>query len=113
MPDDLNRREFARVVTTGLTAAAGFAGTEALATADEEPKKPVPLPVLVLARITEEFPSDHYDDAAMEGILSDIRGDLARGRELSKFALKNSDEPAFIFPGDYRSRIHRPQPEGR
>ena len=48
------------------------------------------------------YPSDHFDDKAVRGIFGDLRGDVARGRVLSEFPLKNSDEPAFVFQA-YRS----------
>ncbi len=47
-------------------------------------------------------PSDPNHDEALQGILRDLRGDLARSRMLSQIPLKNSDEPSFVFRA-YRS----------
>jgi hypothetical protein len=111
MPDNIDRREFARWMACGL-AGTGAAGAEKVAiAAGDPPQKPPSLPVLVLARIIEEFPSERYDEAIVENILNDVRADLARGRELSAFPLKNADEPAFIFPADRRSRLAGPPRE--
>ncbi|MEK6259817.1 MAG: hypothetical protein AABP62_14455 [Planctomycetota bacterium] len=63
------------------------------ATAPELP----PVEVILLTYLTRRHPSDHYDEAAIQGIFRDIRGDVARGKQLSKFPLNNSDEPAFVF----------------
>ncbi|MBC8113249.1 MAG: hypothetical protein H7062_02635 [Candidatus Saccharimonas sp.] len=59
--------------------------------------------VLLLTYLTRRHPSDRYDEAAIQGIFRDVRGDVARGRQLSEFPLKNSDEPAFVF-ATYRSQ---------
>jgi hypothetical protein len=58
--------------------------------------------VLLLTYLERRYPSEHFDDQAMRGIFGDLRGDVARGRILSEFPLKNSDEPAFVFRA-YRS----------
>ena len=47
-------------------------------------------------------PSESNHDEALQGILRDLRGDLARSRMLSQIPLKNSDEPCFVFRA-YRS----------
>lgn len=109
MSDSIDRREFARWMTLGATAAAtGAVVTETVAPAAEEPPS---LSSLVLARIKNEFPSDKYDEAVVGGILQDIGGDLTRGRELSAFPLQNGDEPAFVFPAARRCRLQRPAEE--
>lgn len=66
---------------------------DAVATTHELP----PADVILLTYLTRRYPSDHYDEAAIQGIYRDIRGDIARGKQLSEFPLKNSDEPAFVF----------------
>ena len=60
-----------------------------------------PTEVLLLTYLMRRHPSDQYDEAAVQGIFRDIRGDVARGRQLSEFPLTNADEPAFTF-GAYR-----------
>jgi hypothetical protein len=110
MSHDLDRREFGRLLAAGL--AAGGASTT-VAMAQDAPPRKTPLAVLVLARILDEFPSERYDEAALEGILADIRSDLARSRDLSAFPLQNGDEPAFVFPGSPRLRVSPRLPETR
>jgi hypothetical protein len=61
------------------------------------PPEPPPPEVMLLTYLVRAHPSDHFDDAAVQGIFRDIRGDLARGQLLAEFPLKNSDEPAFAF----------------
>lgn len=56
-----------------------------------------PPEVLLLTYLVRRYPNDHLDEAAIQGIFRDIRGDLARGRALAEFPLKNSDEPAFVY----------------
>ena len=62
-----------------------------------------PAEVILLTYLTRRHPSDHYDEAAIQGIFRDIRGDIARGKLLSEFLLTNADEPAFVFAA-YRSQ---------
>jgi len=62
-----------------------------------------PAEVILLTYLTRRHPSDHYDEAALQGIFRDIRGDVARGKQLSEFPLKNADEPAFVFAA-YRNQ---------
>ena len=52
--------------------------------------------------LQQRLPGEQNYDEALQGILRDLRGDLARGRMLSQFPLKNSDEPSFVFRA-YRS----------
>ena len=61
-----------------------------------------PAEVLLLSYLTRRHPSEHYDEESLPGIFRDIRGDVARGKQLSQFPLNNSDEPAFVFAA-YRS----------
>lgn len=71
--------------------------------AEKKPNDPAtspelpPAEVLLLTYLTRRHPSDHYDDAAIQGIFRDIRGDVARGKQLSEFPLTNADEPASVF----------------
>ena len=52
--------------------------------------------------LPQPLPSEQNHDEALQGILRDLRGDLARGHMLSQIPLKNSDEPSFVFRA-YRS----------
>ena len=119
MPDPhrIGRRQFVESVAWGSSVAGTLLGPTLATAATETPpveqkgeeKKEPPAPavappseeVLLLTVLTQRYPSEHFDEAALQGIYRDIRGDLARGRILSEFALKNSDEPAFVF------RAHR------
>ena len=126
MNDDsrIDRRRFTRQLAAGtscltaaLTAAAAI-GAETPPAPDlpEDPRaarndKPAPPDpaspeapppeVMLLTYLVRTYPSDHFDEPAVQGIFRDIRGDLARGQLLAEFPLKNSDEPAFAF-GAYR-----------
>ena len=64
--------------------------------ANERPAKPSP-EILLLTYLSQQYPSDHFNETTLQGIYGDIRGDHARGRVLSEFPLKNSDEPGFVF----------------
>src|SRR4051812_34883712 len=103
----MDRRQFASGLATGTGA---FAAAHVLpvcadedrpqATAKEsdkakQPEQPAAKPspeVLLLTLLTQQYPSEHYDEQALQGIFRDLRGDLARGRMISEFPLKNSDE---------------------
>lgn len=115
----IDRRKF----TQGLAAASGFlaigSATSLISAAGErsaddtktgnDPEQPgapdpanaKPAPpaeeLLLLNCIMQRYPSEHFDDAAIRGIYSDLRGDIARGRILSEFPLQNSDAPSSIF----------------
>lgn len=107
----VNRRDFAQHLAVGLGLTAVTATTTAAQEPDKTEKKdPPPRPPtpaeLILTGIVQQYPSEHYTDDVIEGIFGDIRGDLARGRELSKFPLQNSDEPAFIFAAYRSDRSH-------
>ena len=68
-----------------------------------EAAQPVPQELLLLSLLMRRYPSDHFDEAALKGIVADLRGDIARGAVLSEFGLKNSDEPSSVFRA-YRGR---------
>lgn len=96
----LRRREFGRIVTAGLSGTAlGFVSGEALAqeAKPDEPPRPPSLATLMLAAVVTECPGDHWDDEMLQNVLSDIRGDQARSRQLSAYPLKNGDDPATVF----------------
>ena len=101
-----SRRDFAQSLACGLGLGVTAGVTHSPSVLAQEPDKDKPrLPTpteLVLTLLVQQYPSEHYTDEVLEGIAGDIRVDLARGRELSKFALQNSDEPAFVF-APYRS----------
>lgn len=103
--DSVNRRDFARTIAAA-TAATAATSLEP-ASADDKPKKPSkpkappeppPPAALLLETIRQRYPDKQLDDQeVLQGIYSELRGDLARSRRLSGFPLKNSDEPGFIF----------------
>lgn len=107
-PAFVTRRDFAQQLAFGL--GWGSATAAASVTAQEPEKKDPPRtptpPELILTNIVQQYPSEHYNEEAIEGIFGDIRLDLARGRELSKFALQNGDEPAFVFRAYRSDRPH-------
>ena len=119
----IDRRKFTRQLATGTScltavlATASAVGAETppapalpedpRAARNDKPAPPDPAPpvspeapppeVMLLTYLVRAYPSDHFDEPAVQGIFRDIRGDLARGQLLADFALKNSDEPAFAF----------------
>ncbi len=103
--NSVNRRDFARTIAAA-TAATAATSLEP-ASADDKPKKPSkpkappeppPPAALLLETIRQRYPDKQLDDQeVLQGIYSELRGDLARSRRLSGFPLKNSDEPGFIF----------------
>ena len=106
--DSVNRRDFARTIAAA-TAATAATSLEP-ASADDKPSKPSkpskpkdppeppPPAALLLETIRQRYPDKQLDDQeVLQGIYSELRGDLARSRRLSGFPLKNSDEPGFIF----------------
>ncbi len=126
-PDRIDRRHFAAQLAVGasaLTAAmtplAAASAAEDKPVADKNQKgdkpaeakpdeaaAPPELPsaeIVLLTYLTRRHPSDHYEEAAIQGIFRDIRGDVARGKQLSEFPLTNADEPAFVFVA-YRRQI--------
>lgn len=109
MPPTVTRRDFAQFLAFGL--GFGSAAAASNVTAQEPEKKDPPLrpptpAELILTGLVQQYPSEHYTEEAIEGIFGDIRSDLARGRELSKFPLQNSDEPAFVFAAYRSDRPH-------
>ena len=110
MTERMRRRDFTRQLTVGagglaaaLSVSHGLSAETPPApklpeepSGKEEPAAPPP-EVLLLTYLVRTYPSDKYDEVAIQGIFRDIRGDLARGKLLSEFPLKNSDEPAFVF----------------
>jgi len=66
--------------------------------ADEvEAREPPPEAAYLLGLIMRRYPDERLDETAVNGIVRDIYGDLARSRVLSSFPLDNSDEPGFTF----------------
>lgn len=95
--ESVDRRQFARLLLAGVSGtAAGLATTDAAEPAGAEPAPP-PLDALLLAQIVAMCPGDHWDEAMLTDVLNDLRGDLARGRQLSAYRLSNSDEMALVF----------------
>lgn len=110
---EIGRRQFAQSLAGGLgtvaVLASGVAAAQQIPPApklphdgsktdkpDDGPPAP-PLEAVLLTYLARRYPSDHLDEAALQGIYRDIRGDVARSDVLSSFPLKNSDEPAFAF----------------
>ena len=119
-PNRIDRRQFAAQLAVGASALTAATAPLAAASAaedkpvveknpkDDKPAEKKPddaaappeLPsaeIVLLTYLTRRHPSDHYDEAAIQGIFRDIRGDVARGKQLSEFPLTNADEPAFVF----------------
>ena len=62
------------------------------------PDKPQPIVNAATLRGQEPWMvSEHYTDEIIAGIYRDVAADLARGKQLRAFPLKNSDEPACTF----------------
>ncbi len=106
MPDQnrIDRRRFAESLVAGSGAITALIGLSSSLNADDKPPadaKDAPArpseEVLLLTCLMQRYPSEHFDEAAIQGIFRDLRGDLARGRILSEFPLQNSDEPCFEF----------------
>jgi hypothetical protein len=109
----IDRRQFAGKLAVGSSAAAlMFSSTSCSAADDEKPasadkekkaddseerQAPPPVEMLLLSILLQQYPTDHFDETALKGIYNDIRGDVARGKVLGSFPLKNSDEPAIVF----------------
>ena len=109
----IDRRQFAGSLAAGSTAiTATLISARANAADDPASNKPKEEPksgemaakpirpseeALLLTCLTQRYPNDHFDEATLQGIYRDLRGDVARGKILSEFPLKNSDEPAFVF----------------
>jgi len=103
--DSVNRRDFARTIAVATAATAATALETA--SANDDPKKPSkpkdqpeppPPAALLLETIRQKYPDKRLDSQeVLQGIYSELRGDLARSRRLGSFPLKNSDEPGFIF----------------
>jgi hypothetical protein len=108
----IDRRQFSGSLAAGsglalaLVCRLAEATQEKAAVESKEETTPAPEPeaprrpadeALLLNWLIQRYPSDDYDEVALQGIYRDLRGDLARGRILSQFPLQNSDEPATIF----------------
>lgn len=104
----VDRRQFARTLLaiSGIAAVTPISDnsaddkTPAAANGAGKPNEPDERPTeefLLLNCLLQRYPSEKFDEAAVRGIYRDLRGDVARGRILSAFPLKNSDEPSFVF----------------
>lgn len=62
-----------------------------------EAREPPPEAAYLLGLIMRRYPDERLGEAAVNGIVRDIYGDVARSRVLSSFPLDNSDEQAFAF----------------
>ncbi len=105
----MQRRDFTRQLVIGAGVSASFGAIRVTAgpgtpPAPKLPEDPVPVAtdapppeVLLLTYLVRRYPNDHLDEVAIQGIFRDIRGDVARGRALAEFPLRNSDEPASVY----------------
>lgn len=99
----LTRRDFGWAVassaaTVSLTSPAlGDDPKTLVADKPKEESRQIPEPVYLLGAILRHYPDSRLDEVAINGILRDITGDLARGKVISNFPLKNSDEPSYVF----------------
>ena len=108
----MDRRQFAGSLATGSGTIAALLASQSGSAADrptavvkegDKPQEANERPatpsqeVLLLTYLTQQYPNDHLNEITLQGIYGDIRGDRARGRVLSEFPLKNSDEPSFVF----------------
>ena len=104
MPDDaLHRRDFGFQILAGV----GAASVAAAAPVSNLPPPPAlpedagqELPsveFLLLTALLQRYPSDKYTDESLQGLFGDIAGDVARGKTLRSFPLRNGDEPATCF----------------
>ncbi len=111
----IDRRRFAESLVASSAAMTALIGSSLSVNAEDKPpaetkEAHAAAParpseeVLFLTCLMQRYPSDHFDETAIQGIFRDLRGDLARGRILSEFPLENSDEPCFEF------RAFRAQP---
>lgn len=66
-------------------------------TDEVEAREPPPEAAYLLGLIMRRYPDERLDETAVNGMVRDIYGDLARSRALSRFPLDNSDEPGFTF----------------
>ena len=66
-------------------------------TDEVEARELPPEAAYILGLIMRRYSDERLDEAAVNGIVRDIYGDLARSRVLSSFPLDNSDEPGFTF----------------
>lgn len=108
----INRRAFAQAVALGAAASVPLTSPaedkaqkqqkppkEAETTSESEDPAPEAPPEWswALGLILQRYPDERLNEEATLSVINDIRGDLARGRVLSRFDLANSDEPAFAF----------------
>ena len=108
--ESVNRRDFAKRVAIGATLPLTATLGTATAASDQKPrqaKKPQPEKKqlakppsqadLLLEVVKQRYPCKRLDDSVLSAIRNDLRGDMARSKVLSRFPLKNSDEPRFVF----------------
>ncbi len=110
----VSRRDFGLALVTSATAATlptGAAAEDKTKLIPMEKAAPTPMPeepreipehLYLLGAVLRHYPDKRLDEAAITGIMRDIVGDLAKGKVLSNFPLKNSDEPGYVFQA-YRS----------
>lgn len=113
-PSIVSRRDFGLALVTGATAAtlpSVVVADDKTKAAPAEKVAPPPMPdepreipehLYLLGAVLRHYPDKRLDEAAITGIMRDIVGDLAKGKVLSNFPLKNSDEPGYVFQA-YRS----------
>lgn len=70
-----------------------------LAAAQDKPpeeKRPTPADAVLLQAVVT-YPDKRLDETALGEIRGDIQQHLSRSAALSRFPLKNGDEPGFVF----------------
>ena len=93
-PPNINRRDFSKGLAVGAVGSALLTGRDA--PAQQQPNEPNADELLV-RQIVHEHRDERITDEIVGEIQSDVRGNRSRGRRLSAFPLKNSDEPGFLF----------------
>jgi hypothetical protein len=103
---NLTRRAFGHQFALGVAGASLIADETVAQEAPEKKKAAAPEPearqqppeeAYLLGLVLRRYPDERLDEAAINAIVKDIRGDVIRGRVLSKFPLTNTDEPSPLF----------------
>lgn len=105
---NLTRRAFGHQFALGVAGASLITDETVAQEAAADKKKPAqpsepearqqpPEEAYLLGLVLRRYPDERLDEAAINAIVKDIRGDVIRGRVLSKFPLTNADEPSPIF----------------
>ena len=88
-----------------IEANSNAAAAAAAADDDDDATKVASEELMLLSLILHRYPSEKFDGTAVRGIFQELRADLARGRILSQFPLKNSDPPSIDFRPLQRQKL--------